>query len=225
MITQAPVGAPLSPLNHGLVDGQSAPPRTAIFLLIGHFWRTWFDGVEAFLKDSVGMRYIHRLLEHRWQSLPCHEMIAAMHGNSFNSFPQLGDREHNHTDENSPRTFRIHVNQIVTPEARRTIQSRLSRLREEATLLKMHHPEALNDVDDEIDQLERYLREAGYGTIAAKFTTNQERARKSVLNAITRAVGRIKPVNPPLAAHLDDCIHTGTTCLYSPNRQIDWVLK
>ena len=57
---------------------------------------------------------------------------------------------------------------------------------------------------------------------ARSFTDKLERDRKSVKAAIGRAISAIRTHHRPLARHLASCIDTGRSCVYRPDRQIDW---
>ena len=49
-----------------------------------------------------------------------------------------------------------------------------------------------------------------------------ERARKAVTNRIRQTVARITNVHEALGLHLRNAVHTGTRCLYKPERPIRW---
>jgi hypothetical protein len=49
-----------------------------------------------------------------------------------------------------------------------------------------------------------------------------ERVRKAVTNRIRVAVQRIGKQHPDLGHHLQNAIHTGYSCWYSPERLVTW---
>jgi hypothetical protein len=49
-----------------------------------------------------------------------------------------------------------------------------------------------------------------------------ERARKAVTNRIRQTVARIASVHNTLGLHLRNAVHTGTHCVYTPERPIRW---
>jgi len=49
-----------------------------------------------------------------------------------------------------------------------------------------------------------------------------ERARKAVTNRIRQTVTRIRAANELLGLHLDNAVHTGVRCGYTPDRPIPW---
>ena len=44
-----------------------------------------------------------------------------------------------------------------------------------------------------------------------------ERARTSVTRSLRYALARLAPHHPALAAHLEQSVHTGTYCVYTPD--------
>ncbi len=56
----------------------------------------------------------------------------------------------------------------------------------------------------------------------AKLGDDGDRARKSVSNAIARAIGIIEKQRPALARHLDHSIRMGQFLSYSPEVPVDW---
>ena len=49
-----------------------------------------------------------------------------------------------------------------------------------------------------------------------------ERARKAVTNRIRQTVTRIATVHEALGLHLRNAVHTGTRCVYTPERSMRW---
>jgi hypothetical protein len=49
-----------------------------------------------------------------------------------------------------------------------------------------------------------------------------ERARKAVTNRIRQTVTRIASVHQALGLHLRNAVHTGTRCVYTPERPTQW---
>jgi len=78
-------------------------------------------------------------------------------------------------------------------------------------------------VQQEIGQIEGVLSSGvGFRGRLRELSNDKARVRSSVTMAINRA---IKPINndfPKLYQHLKNSIHTGETCSYKPDRDIDW---
>jgi len=49
-----------------------------------------------------------------------------------------------------------------------------------------------------------------------------ERARKAVTNRVRQTVTRIASVRHALGLHLRNAVHTGTRCVYTPERPTQW---
>jgi hypothetical protein len=95
----------------------------------------------------------------------------------------------------------------------------------------------LADVDDDIEEATRmndigrcelaqrdrdYLlaelaRAVGLGGRHRSVGATAERARTSVTRSLRYALGRLSPHHPALATHLEQSVHTGTYCVYTPD--------
>ena len=58
-------------------------------------------------------------------------------------------------------------------------------------------------------------------TVASRARTS-ERARKAVTNRIRQSAARIGALHPGLGLHLRNAVHTGTLCVYTPDRPAPW---
>ena len=73
----------------------------------------------------------------------------------------------------------------------------------------------------EHDFLARELsRAVGLGGRNRRVGSAAERARASVTRAVRQAMGRIRAQHPPLGAHLERAIRTGTYCAYLPDPRV-----
>ena len=73
----------------------------------------------------------------------------------------------------------------------------------------------------ELDFLSRELSRAiGLGGRDRRVGSVAERARASVTRAVRHAMGRIRAHHPPLGAHLERAIRTGTYCAYLPDPRV-----
>ena len=62
----------------------------------------------------------------------------------------------------------------------------------------------------------------GPGDIRSTFVDAQEKRRKSVSKAITKALDIIKIDHLDLYQHLANCLSTGNTCTYTPGTSLPW---
>jgi hypothetical protein len=58
--------------------------------------------------------------------------------------------------------------------------------------------------------------------VPAPASPEAERVRKAVTNRIRQTVQRIRAVHASLGLHLDNTVHTGTRCVYTPDRPTRW---
>ena len=88
------------------------------------------------------------------------------------------------------------------------------------------HSVLKNQATAERDFLARELsRAVGLGGRDRRAGSAAERARASVTRAVRQAMGRIRAHHPPLAAHLERAIRTGTYCAYLPDPRVPLVWK
>ena len=116
--------------------------------------------------------------------------------------------------------------EVVDAAARAAYRRRLRELEEEA-----------RDADEAGDagRSERIAveRDALVGQLAAAYGiggrvrrtgSDAERARTTVTARIRAAVRRIAAAHPELGRHLETALHTGTLCVYQPERTPEWRL-
>jgi len=157
-------------------------------------WRVVFDEETFYLRDSLGIRYLAALLSNPRRKLPAAQLAG------------MGDA--------LPEEF------VATPV--------LDAWREIAELHKdLEETRAQNDIGRSSHA--RTALELAQNQLACVIgigdrDVKRERARKSVRNAIQRAIQSIRRINPALADHLADTIRTGTYCVYRPDpySRIEW---
>ena len=83
------------------------------------------------------------------------------------------------------------------------------------------HTSRVAQAEAERDFLARELsRAVGLGGRDRRVGSAAERARASVTRAVRQAIGRIRAQHPPLGAHLERTIRTGTYCGYLPDPRV-----
>ena len=178
-----------------------------IFARRGDFWEVKYEGSNTvYLKDSVGMKYLGRLLAEPHQSIPAVTLLAAVAG----------------IDPLIPTGTSGGSMDIQTRENLRQRYSELMEDRENAT--QMHDFGALENLDIELEQLSVELaRQLGKGGKIREYS-DADRVRKSVSVALKRATAQIAKEIPSLGTHLDRAISSGLIFKYSPDREVDWEL-
>ena len=181
----------------------SQPPT---FRREGQFWRVWFDNETTTLEDSVGVRYIARLLATPGDEIGCLKLVALEAGET--APPTLGSSGLA-TDAKSLKAYRHRVEQL----GEQLDEARAKGEGDKALELQQEH-----------DQLKAHVASvAGKGGRARKVADDGERARKAVLAAIRRPMEVLKKDHPGLWRHLFKHLKTGTFCQYSPEPAVTWV--
>lgn len=108
--------------------------------------------------------------------------------------------------------------------ARRALEARVRELQEEIDLAAERHDAATDErARLELDAIADSLRGAlGIGGKARRVGDSIEKARTAVTWRIRSAIRKLAAALPPLGAHLDRSIRTGTFCSYAPERPLDW---
>jgi hypothetical protein len=170
-----------------------AAPETAGRLeRVGDHWRLAAGVEEATVPDSLGLRYLARLLAAPHRSVSVGELTGRDNGESHH--PVLDDRAR----ESYRRRLTELRAEIDEADADADIE-RSARLRIELDALT--------------DELTKMLRPGGR---SRAFAGSQERARTAVQKAIRRAIDRIAAEAPDLADGLRRSVRTGTHCSFEP---------
>ncbi len=171
----------------------------------GEYWRLTFDGQTVYLKDSVGLVYIARLLGEPHRDIPAVSLLAARAGID-------------------PRVVSGSAGELLDEAGRKKYGKRYRDLTEE-----LDEATANNDLGRmeklkaELDHLGTELARAiGLGG-RMREKTDAEKVRKSVSMAVSRDIDRIKEQHATLGRHLSAFINSGYTFRYSPEQPIDWL--
>ena len=179
------------------------PPR--IFRKAGEAWIVTFNGKTVHIKAAKGMDYICQLLQSPGQSFHSFQLVAAAAGQS--GAIQLGSAGEL-IDEDALRAYRERIDDI---ESRLSIAERdFDQAQKEALM------EEKERIEDEIQSavgLRGQLREA---------YDDAEKARKSVSNAISRAITAIREHHAPAADHLHSHVECGIYHSYTPPDDTPW---
>ena len=164
------------------------------------------------MRDLKGFRYVERLLADPGREFHVLDLVAVERG----TLP-TGPTVHHGLDAVAEGIGAGLP--IIDDEARDAYRRRLAEVDddiEEAT--------RTNDIGRvELAQHDRdYLvaelaRAVGLGGRHRSVGGTAERARTSVTRSLRYALGRLAPHHPALAAHLEQSVHTGTYCVYTPD--------
>jgi hypothetical protein len=165
----------------------------------GAVWRLEFDGLSVQLTHQKGFSDLARLLERPGVEVHCLE-LADRPAETTGTAPQLDER------------------------ARREIQARARELQHDIDEADAAHDLArAEQAREELDQIVELLSGAlGLGGRSRALGSAAERARSAVTWRIRSGVKKIAKAHPQLGRHLENAVHTGTFCLYQPERPVDW---
>jgi tetratricopeptide (TPR) repeat protein len=184
------------------VDAAASVPPFA-FLREGEYWSVTYGGSTFRLKDSLGLGYLVRLLEHPGQEIHVLDLAGerSAGGAGVNEAIDTGD-----------------AGELLDDEARRAYRRRLEDLEETVA-----EAESFGDAAraararEEIEMLGAELgRAVGLGGRARRAGGAAERARSAVQRRIKNAIERIAEHSAPLAALLTRTVRTGNYCVYLP---------
>lgn len=157
-----------------------------------------------YLNDSKGLAYLHVLLTHPGAIYSANDLRTLIDRGQGGPYSSLGA--------------------VADNKAIRAYNARLKDLRAEL--------DAANDNNDigraesaqkELDILELELRRSLNIHGRLRENSDAERARKSVSNAIHRALQRIRKAHPTLASHIQACVKIGAYLSYAPPEEIFWI--
>ncbi len=195
----------LAGLNPDTHNALLTPP-TSSFTMVdeGECWAITYRGATFRLKDSLGLRYLARLLAAPNQELHVMDLVGSrtvVDGNAVTAVDG-GD-----------------AGELLDEEARATYRSRLDDLREElAEAESFFDTGRATRARAEIEFLAAELsRAVGLGGRTRRAGGASERARSAVQRRIKDMIARIATHSPELAAILTRSVRTGNFCEYRAN--------
>jgi len=191
------------------------------FQLAGRVWRLSYEAHEALMPDTVGLRYLHRLLHEPGTPITATHLVTGVTPSAEDD-PEAPGRDDQlqigmgHDDS---------AQEIVSQPALQRIRQELVEIKEELEALRVGgDPSVIEEREEQVARIEQYLRRCTYHGKSTHFVTRSNRDRRSVGMAIRRAVQAISAIHARLALHLGNSIKTGASCCYRPERPMSWVL-
>ena len=173
----------------------------AVFRREGAFWTLAFDGLVVQLTEVKGFHDLATLLAQPRAEIHCLELAGR-------SAEPRGD------------------DPLLDHRARRELAAQAQALQAE-----IDEAESLNDqaraeqARGELDRLVAILSQAlGLGGRSRRLGSAAERARTAVTWRIRNAIRKIAAAHPALGRHLEHGVRTGTSCVYSPEKPVDWTV-
>ena len=185
-----------------------------VFRREGDYWLLAFEGQIVRLRDMRGVQYLARLLGSPGREFHVVDLVAVA---------QVGPADTIHVAEPGLRSGDAgDAGEMLDTRAKDAYRRRLTEIEDD-----LEEARALGDASRvaqagaERDFLARELsRAVGLGGRDRRVGSAAERARASVTRAVRQAMGRIRAQHPPLGAHLERTIRTGTYCSYLPDPRV-----
>jgi TolB-like protein/Tfp pilus assembly protein PilF len=185
-------------------SGAVARPATdglgrAVFRREGAFWTMAFEGLVVQLTEVKGFHDLAALLGQPQAQIHALELAGR------STEPRGCDR-------------------VLDQRARRELTAQFQALQAEIDAAASHNDYARAErARAELDQLVTGLSQAlGLGGRSRRLGSAAERARTAVTWRIRNAIRKITAAHPALGRHLEHAVRTGTTCVYSPEKPVDW---
>jgi tetratricopeptide (TPR) repeat protein len=187
-----------------------------VFHRDGDYWTIVYEGSLVRLKDSMGLRYLSRLLAD-----PGREFRAIdLEGERSSALPTASaSRRRSGSGELHERPDLGDAGELLDARAKAEYKTRLRDLQAElAEAESFNDPARAARAKAEIDFLVSELaRAVGLGGRDRRAASHAERARLNVTRAIKAALDHIDRNHPTLGRHLRSTIRTGRYCSYTPD--------
>lgn len=219
-VRRAPARAPAVLDEPGAPAG---PAARATFRLDGEVRVVSFAGQAATMRDLKGFGYLARLLADPGRELHVLDLVAVQQGTLPTGTVRSGG--HPHADGFGAAGSGLAV---LDEQARAAYKRRLADVEEDIDdAHRCNDPARAELAERDRDYLIAELAHAvGLGGRLRSVGSDSERARTAVARALRYAIARLDEQVPALAAHLRNCLHTGTYCTYTPDptAPITWTL-
>jgi hypothetical protein len=207
-----------------------------IFRLEDGCWRLKFGGIEVPREPDLGLHYCHKLIQQQPNDVTASRLVTLVNGEPVAIMEEkdiLGcniatyEVPSSSGADNTEARFVTSefLDEIISDEDRIWVMKSIASLKDEAATMKANGKvfDAAVCQNDAV-QLQNWLERHAPETDGNYFESRSRRDRKSVSIAITRTIKRLEKSHPPLAAHLRESIHKGSSCSYRPKNSISWVL-
>jgi tetratricopeptide (TPR) repeat protein len=186
----------------------------SVFRREGEYWSVVFEGQTVRLRDVRGIRYLARLLANPGREFHVVDLVGVEQG---------GPADTTHVTEPGWR-FRDagDAGEMLDTRAKEAYRRRLTEIEDDLEEARASGDASrVAQAEAERDFLARELsRAVGLGGRERRVGSAAERARAGVTRAVRQAMGRIRAQHPPLSAHLERAIRTGTYCAYLPDPRV-----
>jgi hypothetical protein len=196
-----------------------AAVEPATFRLEGDTRHISFAGQDVTLRDLKGFRYLARLLADPGRELHVLDLVAVEQGTLPTGAPAtVGEAE-----------LEVSHGQgiaAIDEAARDAYRRRLADVEDDLDdAHRCNDPARAELAERDREYLMAELaRAVGLGGRLRQVGSDAERARTAVARTLRYAIARLHEHHPPLAAHLESSVRTGTYCSYrpEPRARVEW---
>lgn len=190
----------------GLALEVSCPSGLRVFLHQGKHWLVVYNGVPKQVSDSTGMAYIALLLQAPGKEVHANALRASVSGRCANV---VLDSPQELLDQRAIDDYKARL-----AEVEKSLRSGIAdHSSEEGRALLVERAWYEKELQRGADPHGR----------PKKKSRDVERARKSVSNAVTRAITAIRREHMPLGLHLHDSIDMGEFLIYRGDPSPPWI--
>ena len=200
----------------------SPPASENLFLKEGDYWTLKFGSNQPIrVRDSVGLVYIHHLLQHPGYEFPVLMLVQQTRGAAAvgrtTTAAEAKDADLSPNDSSG-------MGPLMDARALEEYRKRIKDLQEDIDEAERNNnSEAAANAREEKQLVESEISAAfGLGGQPRPVGSPQEKARHSVSKAIHRAIRNIKKENQHLGDHLSNAIYIGAYVSYRPESSVDW---
>lgn len=176
-----------------------------IFRKEGDVWRVRFGDESSHIKDRKGMTYLHMLLSQPQTSIPAVSLVASI----------------NNIDE---AMYSGSSGEILDKAAIEQCQERALEIAKDIAEARARQNDAeIELLTNQLEAIEGYVKSGEGLNGRQRVQSDAEKVRKSVGNAVDRAIEFIREYCPTLGNHLDNCVSKGIALCYTPETTIEWL--
>lgn len=202
-----------------------APPAAASLAREGDVWSFAFEGRDVRVRDSKGLHYLATLLES--PGVEVHALDLMARGGAGAPVASIAAAAEAGLDVQAAGAG--DAGPVLDSQAKRQYRARLEELREEVEEAEsFNDPERASRAREEMAFIAAELAGAvGLGGRDRRASSDAERARVNVTRAIRTSLRHVAEHDPELGRELETTVHTGTFCVYEPDRRrpVAWAVE
>jgi len=197
------------------------------FHLSGDTWILSYEGKTIHLQDSIGLKYIHYLLNNPEKESQALELVRVI--SKSLSPKDIYNKMNNEQLEGQlieEGLSKESTGEVIDRKTIKDYKDQLEKLKNKLEdAIELNNDEEVAEITDEIEQIKKALN-AGRDIHGQprKVAGNVEKARKAVSKAYHESLKKIEDGHPALGKHFENTLTIGIYCSYKPEKSIHWDL-